>query len=93
MVIDGACSRCCVFDYQRTIRSFTTIFIAWFLAYLLYPIVKFVQYKLHVPGRAISIIVTLAFVVAIITAIFMFIIPPMLDQVDRFTHIINPICA
>ena len=64
-------------------------FIAWFLAYLLYPIVKFVQYKLHVPGRAISIIVTLAFVVAIITAIFMFIIPPMLDQVDRFTHIIN----
>ena len=30
-------------------------FIAWFLAYLLYPIVKFVQYKLHVPGRAISI--------------------------------------
>lgn len=64
-------------------------FIAWFLAYLLYPIVKFVQYKLHVPGRAISIIVTLAFVVAIITAIFMFIIPPMLDQVDRFTYIIN----
>lgn len=64
-------------------------FIAWFLAYLLYPIVKFVQYKLHVPGRAISIIVTLAFVAAIITAIFMFIIPPMLDQVDRFTHIIN----
>ena len=64
-------------------------FIAWFLAYLLYPIVKFVQYKLHVPGRAISIIVTLAFVVAIITAIFMFIIPPMLDQVDRLTHIIN----
>lgn len=64
-------------------------FIAWFLAYLLYPIVKFVQYKLHVPGRAISIIVTLAFVIAIITAIFMFIIPPMLDQVDRFTYIIN----
>ena len=29
-------------------------FIAWLLAYLLYPIVKFVQYKLHVPGRALS---------------------------------------
>ena len=27
-------------------------FIAWLLAYLIYPIVKFVQYKLHVPGRA-----------------------------------------
>ena len=31
-------------------------FIAWLLAYLLYPIVKFVQYRLHVPGRALSII-------------------------------------
>ena len=30
-------------------------FIAWLLAYLLYPIVKFVQYKLHVPGHANNI--------------------------------------
>ena len=36
-------------------------FIAWLLAYLLYPIVKFVQYKLHVPGRALSIVVTIIF--------------------------------
>ena len=28
-------------------------FIAWLLAYLLYPMVKFVQYRLHVPGRAL----------------------------------------
>ena len=33
-------------------------FIAWLIAYLLYPIVKFVQYKLHIPGRALSIIIT-----------------------------------
>ena len=38
-------------------------FIAWFLAYLVYPIVKFVQYKLHVPTRALSIIVSLIFFV------------------------------
>ena len=64
-------------------------FIAWLLAYLLYPIVKFVQYKLHVPGRALSILVTLFFVVAIFAAIFYFIVPPMIDQVDKFMHIAN----
>ena len=64
-------------------------FIAWLLAYLLYPIVKFVQYKLHVPGRALSILVTLLFVVAIFAAIFYFIVPPMIDQADKFMHIAN----
>ena len=64
-------------------------FIAWLIAYLLYPIVKFVQYKLHVPGRALSILVTLLFVVAIFAAIFYFIVPPMIDQADKFMHIAN----
>ena len=34
-------------------------FVAWLMAYLLHPFVKFVQNKLHVPTRALSIIVTL----------------------------------
>ncbi|GAB6982054.1 AI-2E family transporter [Prevotella dentasini] len=62
-------------------------FIAWLLAYLLYPLVKFVQYKMHVPTRALSIVVTLIFVTAILTGIFLFIIPPMIDQFDKFTAI------
>ena len=33
-------------------------FVAWFFAYLLYPMVKFVQYKLHVGNRALSIVIT-----------------------------------
>ena len=64
-------------------------FIAWLIAYLLYPIVKFVQYKLHVPGRVLSILITLLFVIAIFAAIFYFIVPPMIDQADKFMHIAN----
>ena len=64
-------------------------FIAWLIAYLLYPIVKFVQYKLHVPGRALSIVITLIFVTALFAAIFMFIVPPMINQADKFMTIIN----
>ena len=41
-------------------------FIAWLFAYLLYPIVKFVQYKLHVRIRAIAIIITIIFCIAIL---------------------------
>ena len=33
--------------------------VAWLFAYLLYPMVKFVQYRLHVPGRALSILVSM----------------------------------
>lgn len=64
-------------------------FIAWFLAYLLYPLVKFVQYKMHVPTRALSIVVTLVFVIAVISGIFYLIIPPMIEQFERFGDIVS----
>lgn len=64
-------------------------FIAWLFAYLLYPIVKFVQYRLHVPSRPLSIIVTLIFVLAIISGIVYLIIPPMIEQFDRFTVVLT----
>lgn len=56
---------------------------AWLLAYLLYPMVKFVQYKLHVPGRVLSIVVTLVVVVAVLTGIAWLIIPPMIEQFEK----------
>lgn len=64
-------------------------FIAWLLAYLLYPIVKFVQYRLHVPTRALSIIVTFIFVGIILGGIFYFIIPPMIEQFEKLGEVIT----
>lgn len=58
-------------------------FIAWFMAYLLYPIVKFVQYKMHVPTRALSIIVTLIIVIAVVGGVVYLIIPPMIEQFQK----------
>ena len=58
-------------------------FVAWFIAYLLYPLVKFVQYRMHVPTRALSIIVTLIFVIAIIAGVIWLIIPPMIEQFSK----------
>lgn len=63
-------------------------FVAWLLAYLMYPIVKFVQYKLHVPTRALSIIVALVFVLGVIGGVFYLIIPPMINQFEKLGDIV-----
>ena len=64
-------------------------FVAWLMAYLLHPFVKFVQNKLHVPTRALSIIVTLIAVTAIVSAIVWLIIPPMIEQFGKLTQLIT----
>ncbi|MGN0220910.1 MAG: AI-2E family transporter [Prevotella sp.] len=64
-------------------------FAAWLLAYLLYPIVCFVQYKLHVPGRALSIILSLLFVMAVIGGIIYMIVPPMIEQFEKLGDLIS----
>ena len=64
-------------------------FIAWLLAYLLYPIVKFVQYRMHVPGRALSIIITLLLVIGVITGILYLIIPPMIEQFEKLGELVT----
>jgi len=64
-------------------------FIAWLLAYLLYPTVRFVQYRMHVPGRVLSIIVTLVFVTVVIGCIVWMIIPPMIEQFERLGYLLG----
>lgn len=64
-------------------------FIAWLLAYLLYPTVRFVQYRMHVPGRVLSISVTLVFVTVVIGCIVWMIIPPMIEQFERLGYLLG----
>lgn len=58
-------------------------FIAWFFAYLLYPVVKFVQTRMHVKIRALAIIVTMLGTIGIIAGIIWLIIPPMITQFEK----------
>ena len=64
-------------------------FIAWFLAYLLYPAVKFVQNRMHVPTRALSIVVTLIAVIAVVGLVVYLIIPPMIEQFQKLGGLIT----
>ena len=79
-----------VFFIVKSLSSVLLPFvIAWLLAYLIYPLVRFVQYKLHVPSRALSIIVSLLFLIAVIGGVFWMIIPPFIEQVDKLFSFIN----
>ena len=63
--------------------------VAWLFAYLLYPIVRFVQGKLRVKIRALAIVITLFFVIGIIGGILWFIIPPMIEQFEKLGDVLS----
>ena len=58
-------------------------FIAWFLAYMLFPIVRGVQRVLHLKVRVIAIFITLALVAGAVTFVAWLIIPPMIEQFEK----------
>lgn len=64
-------------------------FIAWFFAYLLYPVVKFVEDKLHVKVRALSIIIAMLFAIGVIGGVLWLIIPQMIDQFDKLGDVLT----
>lgn len=64
-------------------------FVAWLFAYLLYPIVKFVENKMRVRVRALSIILTFIFVTAVIGLVVYLIIPPMIGQFAKLSEILT----
>ena len=64
-------------------------FIAWFFAYLLYPVVKFIENKLHVKMRAVSILIAMLLTVCVIGGVIWLIIPPMIDQFDKLGEVLT----
>lgn len=63
-------------------------FVAWIVAYMLYPIVCFFQYKCHLRSRTASILLTFLLIVIAIGAFCQIILPPVFDEVVRLKDII-----
>ena len=63
-------------------------FIAWVFAYLLYPIVAFVDHRLHTP-RAISIVLTLIVAIAVLTGLGFLIVPSMVEQFEKLGALVT----
>lgn len=76
----------CTLNYLSDVL--VPFFVAWLLAYLLYPIVKFIENRLHIRFRPVSIILTLLFVGTILGLIGYLIVPPMIEQFQRLYDIL-----
>lgn len=55
-------------------------FLAWLIAYMIYPLVKFFQYKLHFKNRVLAIFGALLTLTIIGLAAFYFLVPPVLEE-------------
>lgn len=63
-------------------------FIAWLIAYMLYPLVKFFQYKLRFKSRIVSIFCALLTVTLIGTGAFYLLIPPTIEEIGRVNSLL-----
>ena len=58
-------------------------FVAWLIAYLIYPIVTFFQYKLKLKNRALSISVVMLMLIGLIVLSTVMIIPPIMEEAAK----------
>lgn len=73
----------CIIAYlliNRLSGALLPFLIAWLFCYLVYPIVKFFQYKLKFKSRVLSIFTVLLLFVALIVGICYAVIPPIVEE-------------
>ena len=63
-------------------------FLAWLLSYLLFPLVKFFQYRCRLKYRIAAILCAFVVTGAVLTGIFMLMIPPMIAESGRVIDLI-----
>lgn len=63
-------------------------FIAWLIAYLVYPLVKFFQYRLKLKSRLLSIFCALFIITLTGVAIFYLLVPPMISEMGRMNKLL-----
>ncbi len=61
--------------------------VAWLLAYLLYPMVCFVQHRMRFKYRLPSIVAVIIFVALLVGAVFMLIVPSMIGELAMFKSV------
>ncbi len=62
-------------------------FVAWLIAYFMYPLVSFFQYKLKLKSRILSIFCSIVVVTAACTGLFYLVIPPMIEEGSRANNL------
>lgn len=64
-------------------------FIAWIIAYLMYPMVKFYQNRLKIRNRALAIFAVMVSLIVLVTGAIFLIVPPMIDECVKLKSLIE----
>lgn len=64
-------------------------FVAWLIAYLIYPMVVFFQFRLHLRSRALSILVVMLLLACVISLIFVILVPPVIEEFSRLKSVLT----
>lgn len=62
-------------------------FVAWMVAYLLYPMVRFLQHKCRLHNRLLAIAITLLVVCGLCVGFFYLIVPPMIEEMGHLKDV------
>ena len=74
--------------FKRLSGVLLPFFIAWLIAYLIYPLVTFFQYRLRLKNRVISIFCALFSILIAGGAAFYLLVPPMMDEFVRVKDLV-----
>lgn len=64
-------------------------FVAWLIAYLIYPMVTFFQYKLRIKSRVVSIFLVLLILSGIGVLAFIGLVPPIIDEFGKLKELLT----
>ncbi len=67
--------------------------VSWFLAYLIYPIVTFVQYKMRFKSRTLSVVFTLLVLFAVLVGLVTLLVKPISSEVAKMSSIVSTYLA
>ena len=74
---------------NRLSKVLLPFFIAWILAYMIYPFVLFLQNKCRLRNRILSIVVAMLVVLAVLTLTAFLIVPPIIKESTRMAGLIT----
>lgn len=73
---------------NRLSNVLVPFFLAWLIAYLLFPLVKFFQYRCRMKYRILAILSAFFVTGVVLTGVFMLMIPPMIEEGGRVATLI-----
>ena len=63
--------------------------IAWLMAYMMQPFVRFFQYKLKLRSRVLSIVMVLLLSAGLLTLLYFLVVPSIVDEIQRTFDLIQ----